>query len=58
MPFVPHTAQDEAEMLAAIGASSLEDLFDEIPAHLATGALTAVPSGINELNDPKASAAC
>ena len=49
MPFIPHTAQDEAEMLAAIGAASIDELFDEIPAHLATGELAAVPSGVSEL---------
>ena len=34
MPFIPHTEKDTREMLAAIGADSIEDLFDEIPAAL------------------------
>ena len=34
MPFIPHTEQDVAAMLASIGVSALDDLFDEIPAAL------------------------
>ena len=34
MPFIPHTEDDTREMLAAIGASSIDDLFDEIPKEL------------------------
>ena len=30
MPFIPHTEDDTREMLAAIGAASLDELFDEI----------------------------
>jgi glycine dehydrogenase subunit 1 len=33
MPFIPHTDDDVAEMLAVIGAPSIEALFDEIPAN-------------------------
>ncbi len=32
MAFIPHSERDVAEMLAAIGAGSIEQLFDEIPA--------------------------
>jgi len=50
MPFIPHTEQDEKEMLAAIGANSIEDLFDEIPAELRIEGLSdAVPAGLNEM---------
>jgi len=50
MPFIPHTEQDEKEMLAAIGANSIEDLFDEIPAELRVDGLSdAVPAGLNEM---------
>lgn len=49
MPFVPHTAADEQTMLEAIGVAGLEDLFDEIPAHLASGKLTEVPRGVSEM---------
>jgi glycine dehydrogenase subunit 1 len=34
MSYIPHTEDDVREMLAAIGATSVEDLFDEIPAAL------------------------
>jgi glycine dehydrogenase subunit 1 len=34
MPFIPHTAKDVIEMLAAIGVSSIQELFKEIPADL------------------------
>ena len=36
MAFIPHTERDVAEMLAAIGVSSIEQLFEEIPANLRT----------------------
>jgi glycine dehydrogenase subunit 1 len=49
MPFIPHTEADVSEMLAAIGASSIEALFDEIPASLRVAALEGVPPGMNEL---------
>ncbi len=31
MPFIPHTNADVQEMLAEIGAASIDQLFDEIP---------------------------
>ena len=34
MPFIPHTDDDEREMLSAIGAPDIEALFDEIPPNL------------------------
>jgi glycine dehydrogenase subunit 1 len=49
MPFVPHTAADVETMLAEIDAPSVEALFDEIPANLATGKLKKVPEGMSEL---------
>lgn len=49
MPFIPHTEEDVKEMLASIGASSIEELFDEIPPDLKTGALTHVPPGMSEM---------
>ena len=49
MPFIPHTEEDVRAMLAAIGASSVEDLFDEIPAELRSGKLTGVPEGMGEM---------
>ncbi|WP_374565586.1 aminomethyl-transferring glycine dehydrogenase subunit GcvPA [Nitrosomonas sp.] len=49
MPFIPHTEEDIAEMLASIGAKSIEELFDEIPKELVSGELTGVPSGLSEM---------
>jgi glycine dehydrogenase subunit 1 len=49
MPFVPHTEADIREMLAAIGAKSVDQLFDEIPAELRCGKLTEVPEGLPEM---------
>ncbi len=49
MPFVPHTPQDEQLMLQAIGAGSIEDLFDEIPRALRAGELQQTPEGISEM---------
>src|ERR1700691_4927050 len=48
MPFIPHTDEDVAEMLAAIGAPSIETLFEEIPAQLRVASLPGVPAGLNE----------
>jgi glycine dehydrogenase subunit 1 len=49
MPFIPHTESDVRAMLDAIGARSIDDLFDEIPAELRTRALEGVPLGVNEM---------
>ncbi|HXN09728.1 MAG TPA: aminomethyl-transferring glycine dehydrogenase subunit GcvPA [Steroidobacteraceae bacterium] len=48
MPFIPHTDEDIREMLAAIGAPSIESLFDEIPAALRTQSLQEIPPGMSE----------
>ncbi|HEX6636758.1 MAG TPA: aminomethyl-transferring glycine dehydrogenase subunit GcvPA [Steroidobacteraceae bacterium] len=49
MPFIPHTPKDVSDMLAAIGAKSIDDLFDEIPKELRTTALTGIPDALNEM---------
>ncbi|HKZ74745.1 MAG TPA: aminomethyl-transferring glycine dehydrogenase subunit GcvPA, partial [Steroidobacteraceae bacterium] len=49
MAFIPHTPKDVEEMLGAIGAKSIEQLFDEIPANLRTRALAGIPDALNEL---------
>ena len=49
MPYIPHTPDDVQAMLDAIGAERIEDLFDEIPAHLKAGRLDALPEGISEM---------
>ena len=48
MAFIPHTSQDIAAMLKLIGARSIEDLFDEIPAQLRAGTL-ALPAPLSEM---------
>ena len=48
MPFIPHTTDDTAAMLAAIGAATIDDLFDEIPAKLRVPGLPGVPAGLSE----------
>ena len=50
MPYIPHTPDDVSAMLDAIGAERIEDLFDEIPAHLKAGSsLDALPEGRREM---------
>jgi len=49
MPFIPHTQADTEEMLAAIGAGEINDLFDEIPADLRIESLDAVPEAMSEM---------
>lgn len=49
MPYIPHTPDDVKAMLDTIGVSSIEDLFDEIPAHLKAGKLEKLPEGLSEM---------
>ncbi len=49
MPFIPHTDEDVRAMLEAIGAESIETLFDEVPGALRCGGLEAVPPGMSEM---------
>jgi len=50
MPFIPHTENDVRDMLHAVGVSSIDDLFDEIPKDLrTTGGLAKIPAGISEM---------
>ncbi|MEW6612245.1 MAG: aminomethyl-transferring glycine dehydrogenase subunit GcvPA [Pseudomonadota bacterium] len=49
MAFIPHTDEDIQAMLAAIGAPSIEALFDEIPAELRAGPLERVPERLSEM---------
>ena len=49
MPFIPHTDADVRAMLGAIGVSSVDDLFDEIPPELRIGELGAIPTGLAEM---------
>jgi glycine dehydrogenase subunit 1 len=49
MPFIPHTPNDVEQMLAAIGAKKIEDLFDEIPKELRIESLAGIPDALNEM---------
>jgi glycine cleavage system P protein (glycine dehydrogenase) subunit 1 len=49
MPFIPHTPKDVSDMLAAIGAKSIDDLFDEIPKELRIESLAGIPDALNEM---------
>jgi glycine dehydrogenase subunit 1 len=49
MPFIPHTADDVAAMLAAIGVGDVEELFDEIPPTLRAGGLESVQPALSEM---------
>src|SRR5262245_2071163 len=49
MPFIPHTENDVREMLAAIGAPSIDALFEEIPAALRIKSLDGIPEALTEM---------
>ncbi len=49
MPFIPHTPDDIAAMLATIGVGSIDALFDEIPSELRIGELAAIPTALSEM---------
>ena len=49
MPFIPHTETEIGEMLATIGAPSIDALFDEIPAALRIKSLAAIPDALSEM---------
>jgi len=52
MPFIPHTEEEVQAMLADIGASSIDDLFDEIPEGLIVTEddLKTIPQGLPEMD--------
>lgn len=47
--YIPHTPTDEQKMLAAIGVSRLDDLFDHIPAEIRLNRDLNIPDGLTEL---------
>lgn len=49
MPYIPHTDEDVTTMLAALGVTSLADLFDEIPSHILAKPLQDIPAGLTEM---------
>ncbi len=48
MPYTPHTPEDVREMLATIGAASIDDLFREIPENLRVRGELDLPSALDE----------
>ncbi|HEU5468991.1 MAG TPA: aminomethyl-transferring glycine dehydrogenase subunit GcvPA, partial [Steroidobacteraceae bacterium] len=50
MPYIPHTPEDVRAMLDRIGAESIEELFDEIPASLRVDSLAGVPEALSEMS--------
>jgi len=50
MPFIPHTDNDVQEMLGAIGADSIDELFDEIPRDILIEELEGVPAALSEMD--------
>jgi glycine dehydrogenase subunit 1 len=53
MPFNPHTPKDVGDMLAAIGAKTIDELFDEIPNELRIKGLAGIPDALNEMQTGK-----
>jgi glycine dehydrogenase subunit 1 len=49
MPFIPHTPKDVEQMLAAIGARNVDQLFEEIPKELRIESLAGIPDALNEM---------
>jgi glycine dehydrogenase subunit 1 len=48
MRYVPHTDEDRAEMLAAIGATDLDDLFQDVPDELRLKQPLGIPESLDE----------
>lgn len=48
MAYLPHTPQEREEMLRAIGATDVADLFANVPEELRSGSLN-LPDGLSEL---------
>jgi len=49
MPYFPNTESDRLEMLKAIGAGSIDELFSAIPAELRLSGGLCVPPGLGEM---------
>ena len=48
MRFIPHTAEDIREMLAAIGVREMDDLFRDVPAEVRASSAIDLPPGLPE----------
>jgi glycine dehydrogenase subunit 1 len=49
MPYIPNTPDDQRAMLEAIGAASLDELFDSIPRELRLARPLDLPAAMSEL---------
>jgi len=49
MSYLYNTPEDQAEMLAAIGAASIDDLFESIPRELRLNRPLAIPAALSEI---------
>ncbi len=49
MDFVPHTPEDDAAMLQAIGLDSMDDLFEAVPPEVHLRGLLDVPEALSEV---------
>jgi len=49
MPYIANTPDDQREMLAAIGAQSIEELFDAVPSELRLGRALNIPPALTEV---------
>ena len=49
MPFIPHTKEEITAMLDAIGVTSIDDLFEEIPPALRKASLEKIPTRMSEM---------
>jgi len=49
LSYVLNTPEDQRAMLAAIGVSSIEELFDKIPPQLRLNGLLQVPAALSEI---------
>ena len=49
MTFAPHTEDEIREMLATIGRSSLDELFDQIPEDVRIDGSLRMPAGVSEM---------
>ena len=50
MDFIPHTPEDDREMLEAIGLGSLDDLFESVPEAVRLDHLLDVPESLSEID--------
>ena len=48
MPYVLNTPEDQEQMLAAIGAASIEELFNQVPPELHLGRALELPPAMSE----------